>query len=236
VTIFRCQVSIANDTNEARDVSQNTFHFQTVLANDEVNSVNDIETALIAFYNNIDSLYSANCGITARIKTYSLHDPTPRAPVDDITFTFTPAVTAPVLPNEVAAVLSFRGANLSGVNRRRNRGRIYLGPLATEVAIDDVGDTKITSAARTTFTAAADSFLLPVPTPTSADTIHWGVFSKSDALGLDVGEPAPAEEPNYTPGQAAAGFHEITQVWMDDAFDTQRRRGHRSLVRTIVNA
>jgi hypothetical protein len=236
MTIFRSQVAISNDTLEQRDVSQNTFHFQTVIGNDDVASVNDIEEALIGFYNNIDSLYSANCGATARIKTYRLTDPVPRAPFDDVVFTFEPAITAPTLPNEVAACLSFRGANLSGVNRRRNRGRIYLGPLATAVAIDDVGDVRVASASRTTFTAAADAFLLPVPSPTSGDSILWGVFSKSDALGLAVGEPAPAEEPNYTAQQAALGFHEIVQVWMDDAFDTQRRRGHRETVRTIIDA
>lgn len=233
---LRAQVALANDTAEARDVAVNTFHFSCSGVGTEAQEHADILAALTGFYQAIDTHFSANLSTTARLKLYDLEDVPPRAPIDDDLFTIAPNAGAPTIPNEVACCLSFRRAYTSGVSRRRSRGRIYLGPLDSSIIGDSTGDVRPTSTFRSAVTAAVDAWLFPVPAPNSSSVIEWCVFSRSDALGLAVGEAPPADEPTYTAAQLADGFHQIDVAWVDDAFDTQRRRGLRATTRTEVLA
>lgn len=105
---------------------------------------------------------------------------------------------------EVALCLSFRG----GVNTARQRGRIYLGPLGyndTDSARPEVS--LITNALNL---ATAFSNLGGVD-------IDWCVHSPTTRAGsLDLGPST----------------HPVKLAWVDDAWDTQRRRGLRPLART----
>ena len=233
MSFYRVQFAILNDTLEERDAAVNVWHFETNEVGTPANERLDIVNTIVGFYNDIDVYFSSNISGTTRLKIFDLEDAVPRAPVyDSSAALLTPGSTS--LPNEVALCMSYRGENVSGVNRRRNRGRVYLGPWATSASADAVGDARPVTALMTAISAAADARLLPVPAPLSLSTITWSVFSRSDALGLAVGVPAPTPEQTYTAAQLVLGFRPVYSAWVDDAFDTQRRRGLRPTTRSTV--
>jgi len=230
---MRVQASIGYDSLENRDVSVNVFHCRS---SDVINAavLTDVFNAFNAFYTTWDDNLSSVVGTSARIKIYNMDDPPPRFPIMDQTFTLTPAAGAATMPNEVASCLSFEGLVASGVNRRRNRGRVYLGPLAAAAGTQTGADLRPNVTFRNAVTGAANTHLMPIPGTTSAQTIEWCVFSRSNALGLAIGEPPPLTEPNYNESQLAIGYRTVIRAWIDDAFDTQRRRGLRPTLKTVV--
>lgn len=125
------------------------------------------------------------------LRIYNLGDPTPREPEiftgDDI------GITNQGLPNEVALCLSYYSVR----NIPKWRGRVYIGPLAsnTLAADPDLGDVRPTLSLRTSVVNSANRLM------DRAD-VYWGLISQTD-------------------GQ----FRPISNVWVDDAFDTVRKRG-----------
>lgn len=136
------------------------------------------------------------------------------APVDVANFTLTSPAGTSSLPSEIAACLSFHGDYAGAVEfagstrpRARLRGRIYLGPLGnnTNVSARDATTKRenILSAFRVDATLAAARLR-------DRTASQWGIWSRT-TIGL------------VTP---------VTGGWMDDAFDVQRRRGEKALLRT----
>lgn len=117
------------------------------------------------------------------------------------------------LPSEVAAVLSFHG-DLTGVleesgatrPRARRRGRIYIGPLTTGAVDGTADDPLINPLWVTTMNQAANV----MGDAALADGWMWSVWSR-----------------------AANELYEIVAGWVDNAPDTQRRRGATSTTRTV---
>lgn len=231
---YRCQIALMNDSAEPRDLAVNVWHYRTGDTEDSQSTVaSAIAAATETFYNTIPQYLSENLAVTGhRTKVYDMTDPPPRFPIYDALWTLNTAGTD-ALPNEVALCLSFRGQILSGTNRRRNRGRIYIGPLARNVLVDSVGDVRPTTAFRNDIVAGADATVWEPSFAGIGGPIKWCVFSRSDALGLAVGEQGPDEEPAYTAGQLNLGFKPVVSYWVDDAFDTQRRRGARPTTKTF---
>lgn len=226
MAFYRAQVALTNDSLLARDLAVCTYHFETSGIGDEQDALDDIGTALAGFYATFDDLLSENLVQVGgrHTKIYNLADEPPRSPVwEEVANLSSLGTTA--LPNELAVCLSYRGAIESGVNRRRNRGRVFIGPLSGVWPVDSAGDVRPSLTHRTTLADGAGTWLLPVATPTYGGDIAWSVFSRYDALGLAVGAPPPSSEPHYTLGQLANGFRPIVTAWVDDSFDTQRRRG-----------
>lgn len=230
---YKCQVEIPNVTGLPIDKSVNTWYFKSTQVGTQTQETDDIANALFAFYNGIDELLSDKVTSPARLKIYDHNEAPPRFPIFDENFVIQPGVGAS-LPNEVAICLSFKAADVSGGNRRRRRGRVYLGPWLASVGNSQTGDQGVDSADRTTIAGAAGSNLLPVLTPQSLSVIEWCVFSRSDALGLAIGAAGPAEEPDYTDAELTLGYHPVVECWVDNAFDTQRRRGVRPTTRTTA--
>lgn len=137
------------------------------------------------------------------IKTYAMVDPEPRAPIDDFVWSFTNAPTGNPAPPELALCLSFQGARISGEPQARRRGRIFVGPL-------DVGDIhtdgRPTSGLIDDVVLLGQSFLAASLSMTGG---RWVVWSPTDASSA-----------------------EVTDGWVDNAFDIQRRRGVSPTVRT----
>jgi hypothetical protein len=108
-----------------------------------------------------------------------------------------PLGTGTVLPEEVAACITW----VAGANRPRSRGRTYIGPLANTALTVENGRTKITTGFRTSMAHAAN-FLQKRShlDPTQGVRLH--LWSPSDGV-----------------------MKEVSGGWVDDAFDTQRRRG-----------
>jgi hypothetical protein len=130
------------------------------------------------------------------VKIYNMSQPKPRAPIRIDTFSIAEATGSP-LPTEVALCLSYRAPLISGTDPKNRRGRLYIGPL----------DTSALSS------SATSSDILPNVSLMNAlrdagqrlmnlTSVLWVIYSPTTATDL-----------------------EITNVHVDNAFDTQRRRG-----------
>ena len=137
-------------------------------------------------------------------KLYDRDDPTPRAPIAEGLWGFMVAPAGNPLPPEVALCLSFEGLPTSGIPQARRRGRIYLGPLDVD-GLAPVGRPTTTVVNR--LVAAGEVLRLA---SVAAASWTWCVFSVVN----DVNVP-------------------ISRGWVDDEYDTQRRRGRVATVRTV---
>lgn len=106
------------------------------------------------------------------------------------------------LPQEVALCLSYAAAPASGIPAARRRGRVYLGPFAEASNTDARPGTALI-----TVIAAAASELKAAAD--ASVTWQWIVYSRADEAGYPV-----------------------VSGWLDNAWDTQRRRGWSPTSRT----
>lgn len=137
-------------------------------------------------------------------KIYDMEDPEPRAPVSEGTWALSANPTAAPLPPEVALCLSFQAPKLSGFPQSRRRGRVYIGPLSVN-ALDSSG--RPSSAFVTALSGVGDGIIVA----SGATSWNWAVhssFSETTGLPVDNG-------------------------WVDNEFDTQRRRGREWTSRTV---
>jgi hypothetical protein len=114
-------------------------------------------------------------------------------------------------PSEVAVCLSYATAYTLDPEfapgarpRARDRGRLFFGPVSSAALTQD-GTTKrvfVSATMRTDMVAAAKVLQ-------SATDPLWSVWSRRNAV-----------------------LFSVTNVWVDDAFDTQRRRGEKALIKT----
>lgn len=162
-----------------------------------------ITTALQTFYRAIEGIFPDTVSQGGhRVRIYDLADPEPRAPVHDATFTLNSAPSGTQLPSECAVVLSFQGTRVSGQSQARRRGRVYLGPLDQA----QLSSGRISAGTITTITTAASALL---SSSTAAADWDWVVRSQVGATNVFV-----------------------TNGWVDNAVDIQRRRGLEPTVRT----
>lgn len=164
----------------------------------------------LAFAGELISLYDTNRSMFSDIirqnnhvfKVFNRADPTPRVPTDEGTFNFTTAPSGAPCPPEVALVMSFQGAAASGTPQARRRGRVYFGPLDASF-IDSSGRPNAT------LLNLLDGFGTALLAASgSAGGWEWGVYSTVDAITVAV-----------------------INGWVDDEFDTQRRRGRLATIR-----
>ncbi len=171
-----------------------------------------LASRLVTFYQSRAPILAATLAGTGTVKLYDFSDPKPRIPRYELAFTFVPATTA--FPGEVALVISFEAASEPGVNMRRRRGRIYLGPLAT-------------GAASGTYTADVRPLASRMnETVSSFVTMATG---SGGAARLAIFSPTTLS----SGGSIDDAWNDAVNVWVDDAFDTQRRRGARATTRSL---
>jgi hypothetical protein len=200
------------DSLVAEDVVVNTFTFMQdfqgdfQLDADFLAGAADIRTRLQTFYNSLVGYFSSVLTGNAKAKFYALADPKPRAPKIEYVTTVPVATTA--WPSEVAMCLSFRGDLVSGVNPRRRRGRIFIGPLSTG-----------TSSPPTTGS----------PDVRPALNVRQAVVDAAELMAMGTTAAAPRlavySPTNDVAGTLQSALTPVSHFWMDDAFDTQRRRG-----------
>lgn len=201
--IIRAQVVIPATSNVSEDACVNTFHF---FADDtSEGTVGSIQTALVAFYEALDA-YKSNLmqWTTARVKWYDLEDPEPRVPFENEVLGLSATGGSGSLPRELAVCVSFAADYVSGSSAARRRGRIYFGPLASAAA---GSDGRIVGALVTAAVTAASGLYT---TSALASEWSWGVYSPT-----------------------AGALYQVTNGWVDNEFDIQRRRGTRPTVRTV---
>lgn len=197
------QVSIPYFTGLPADVSVNTWSFEVADA-DESNAA-EVGAFLNTFYTELRPWLSPSLDPTqVGIKMYDRADPEPRTPFVDTTFNLGAQTTESPLPEEVAVCFSFRANLASGQPPARRRGRVYLGPLSVNV-IQETNRSVVKDTFIDDMIAAYESAWTEL---TTAGNVHE-VWSPTDGVGRTV-----------------------TYAWMDDAFDTQRRRGPLATSRT----
>lgn len=165
----------------------------------------DFISELVVFYRAITALYPSTIQQNNHeYKAYDMLDPEPRAPVEEGTWSFTSAPSTDPLPPEVALCLSFQAVKISGVPQARRRGRVYIGPLRASITADG----RPTAGAISLLRNAADA-LYDAGVATAGDW-NWAVYST--VLG---------------------GTAEVANGWVDNEFDTQRRRGRTPTTRNV---
>lgn len=208
MTEVYCVVTLNSTTGLAKDRVQNTFSFFGTDSRTSISAA--MGAGLVSFYNSAHLPgTTALCGFISgdisrsasfhTMKWYDYADPHPRAPFSVSTWSLGALVGSGVnLPKEVATCLSYQADYASGISPARQRGRVYIGPLNTNVI---TGTSTSNPTLDTSYQAAlrgAGAYLAGLATAGS----KWGVRSR--VLGIQS---------------------QVTKGWVDNAFDSQRRRG-----------
>lgn len=209
--ILAASVTLQSKTLLPEDQVVTTWHFNCTT--DASLGALAVATRLTEFYNNIPtsgtsrpcSFIPASISTTGGfIKVYDLSEPMPRPPLVEVPLTLFSAGGAGY-PTETCVCLSYQAGKVPGVPQARRRGRIYFGPLTVATGTADTQDQVRPSAAlRNTLALAATDLM------NKNDDVSWVVYSR-------------------VLGTAAT----IEDGWVDNAFDTQRRRGIDRTARTV---
>jgi hypothetical protein len=208
---LRAMVTFDRKTNVPEDRVVNTWAFETTPTADQVATRAAIATALTNFYNGVDTYLSSQITALGKIKFYDLGDPMPRAPKSEHDLTLTTG-SGDALPEECAIVLSFSGPPVSGTPQRRRRGRIYLGPLSYTASAQLSQRVRVAQLCLSTIRDAAAGLLAA-----SVASLDWSWI---------VWAPSHAS-------QTSSSAVPVDRGWVDDAFDTQRRRGPDPTMRLV---
>lgn len=204
MAIYRSQIVIPTASQLPSDVVTNTLHW---LDPDGAYGYNAaIATLTVLIGNFYEAVYSSGHGMAdymrpanGTIRWYNLEDPAPRPP------TIVPWGATPItqsstnVPAETSCVLSFQAERLAGAVQARRRGRIYLGGLGTGWVGNSTAATppRLATSAVNEVGNAANTMRLGVP-----GALQWVVWSET-----------------------GNSYAIVTNGWVDQEPDTQRRRG-----------
>jgi len=208
--LIKAQVSIPTDNNVPADAVTNTMWFVTSdLTAPTQLQYETIQAALGSAYSTMTPHLSARMNLgAATVKCYHWQGPQPILPAftGPITFNGAPATTDGA--PEVALVLSYHASlNQSGIPNARRRGRIYLGPLAVTGAVTPLDNL------RSAALAMGSTLYTTLNTGAGINGVKWAVYSA-----------------------AQNGAPWVTGGWVDNAWDTQRRRGIKATTRSTFPA
>lgn len=218
----RVQVALHRDLGLPEDDIVNTMHFE---GDDDLSDYNEqFDTLTPGLVDRVKTFYQAIAPIflsnlisnTVTLKVYDMEEAEPRYPKHTEDFTVTP-MSGISFPAEVAICVSFAAAQVSGQPMGRKRGRIYLGPINAAIGESlspNVNDVAIHPTTR----ATALGHFVTMATGTSG------------AFRLAVWSPTQDAE---TPG-ADACWNDVVTTWIDNRFDTIRKRGGRSTDRVTL--
>ena len=196
---------------EDQFVQTYTFRNDNVL--DRAGMLDAVDTAISNFYGNPgDANPDAIVDwmpqeLTApQIKIFDLGETPPRVPEERQLSTFTPSDNAQPLPREVAVCCSFH----VGGPGPRNRGRTFLGPFTINAVIGDAqtGGARVVAPLRDRIAERAED----MATNASLECT-WVLWSRANNAMFNV-----------------------VGGWVDDAFDTIRKRGNAPSTRTTWGA
>lgn len=205
----RVMVVFPNVSGLARDQFVNTFHFYAPTLDEGL--VGWLRDKVADFYNTNHGTNiqpgAVMSGFVDRakpveVKCYDLGDARPRPP-HTASFDLVAPVGQGYLPNETAITVSYYADR----NIPRHRGRIFFGPLDRYCLATGVGDVLVNDNVRQGLNAALADLALQVHGGTGA---VLGIWSEMDQVL------------RYPLGGG----------WVDNAFDTVRKRGARATQRT----
>lgn len=209
-TTIRVIARLESASGLPEDDAINVWHWWC-LASDPADAFTDINAGLQTFYASIsEDLFNENT-LAGNItyKYYDLLDSEPRSVINTETQTGMTLGDADALPTECSICMSFGGAPGSGLNFRRRNGRVYLGPLGIGPASTVAGNVVVSPLALTLIADAGVELIAA-----GGVTAAWSVFSPTTAGTMPWNESILESATTW-----------VTQGWIDNAFDTQRRRG-----------
>lgn len=205
MSIVRAQVRLPFTSGLPEDLSTNTFHFSCPNDGDATERA-DIADRIEDYYGFVGGFLSAMISrANASIRFYDLAQPEPRVPLEEIALPLPNAGVATSLPSEVALVHSYRALYTSGSPSARRRNRVYLGPLSTSATTATNNQFARPSTGLMTACLSAGASLADDSLSTG---VRWCAYSPTDDAGLVV-----------------------IEQWVNNEFDTQRRRGTTATVR-----
>lgn len=218
--MYRIIAAINTDTALPEDLIVNTWHFRHTdvsVGTTPEDSANDMIDQLEEFYQAIDGvLFPTTVGTTIQCKAYDLNDAEPRVPVLTRSIAITPNTGEP-MPHEVAICLSLKADVESGEPAGRRRGRVYLGPLVKAAASVDSNRVVFSNDYRN---AVRDAAIAAFLTGLTSEDPKLHVYSRTTDLGGAT---------------VANSFFRVVRGEVDNAFDTQRRRGHAPSAKTTFD-
>lgn len=208
---YLAQVELATESAIPADNIINTFAFTWVPSGTPSGAdYLDLAASLSGFYQAWTTFRSRTVPSTGnhQVKIYRLSDPSPRVPVATLPISVgTGSASTDRFPVEVACCLSIRANVSSGEHAARRKGRIFIGPLVSGASQNTLdGYPRPSPTFRTALANAADELL----TSTLSGDWAWSVWSRVD------------DE-----------LFSVVGGWIEDEWDTQRRRGPMGTVRTI---
>lgn len=216
MALIQIQAKLPYTTGLPRDLTVNTFNF--VGAGDVVAAAAALIPIVRDFYitapgadktlgsymaSAINRAPSA-CGLVA----YQVDLPTGELgdPIGGAVFTMTgQELGTSDLPLEVAVCSSYAASGGVGIASSRRRGRVYFGPINTAVLSTATELPTVDSTFRSRLADASNTVL----EDSTTEGWPWAVWSRADAAA-----------------------HPIVRGWIDNEFDTQRRRGVSATSRT----
>lgn len=223
--LMRAQVTLHHGTGVAENDVVNTFHFDgdDFPGNDDAIYHDVVDDGLQAFYNALASYYSDVLTGGYTLKIFDMADPPTRVPEFTADRTIAGFGSTELnLPSEVAVVGSFAGAAVSGIPVATRRGRVYIGPLNASSMQQTGSRVRVNDNLLTDLRdALAVLGRLDIPAASQMSVRH-SIYSPT----WNLGRPAtPKGSPAIDPHPLGEAFNDVTRGWVDDAFDTQRRRG-----------
>lgn len=237
MTMYRTQIEFQPVSGLPEDVTVNTWHFEDAGDTDTETAGHAINGVMAAAYftdtgalgNNLGEFISSSISRTnkPKLKTYAVDKATGLAisePIEDLPAAFSAPIGAGPLPREIALCLSFHG-DLTGLAEEvadtadaglerdrpasRKRGRVYIGPLS-QAALTAGTDSR-PGAGIMAVSLRVGAYLLSGPAPLVTNELVPVVYSRKLRTTAD-----------------------ITGFWVDNEWDTQRRRGLRRTTRSTV--
>lgn len=203
MTDYRAQVILKTDDNVPANFVTNSLCIE--VNPDGALDTDEVTTAIKDFYDDLNGILGATIAQNGHIVKYSLLPGTPpNYPFEEDVFNLTVNPTATQLPSECALVLSFQGTRQAGFPQNRRRGRIYIGPVSQ--AVNDTG--RPSSAAIGQLATAGATFKSNIEAVTGG-AHFWAIWSPTDGTATQV-----------------------NNGWVDNVWDTQRRRGLDTTSRT----
>lgn len=209
--LMRASVTIPLDSGIPDDAVVNTFYFDqddNGILPPPGDSYDGVMSSLTQLYTAIDALILPNSvGNLITVRIYDMRDAEPRVVRHTEDIEITPADTDP-FPGEVALCVSFAAAEVSGANRARRRGRVFLGPCKIGAGNIVGFQNRPRTDTRTEIAAAFHD--LATPNDIGGSSLSWAIFSPTTLAGGSTIDDA---------------FNDVESGWIDDSWDTQRRRG-----------
>jgi hypothetical protein len=189
------QVGLQAQDGLPANVFENVWHWTSPAPDAIADDVDRINNLLSVFYRGLGEYFSEVLTTVVTVKGYDEDAPHPRPLLYHGTFSWTPGGAVGGMPEEVALCMSY----YAGTNDKGHRGRVYLGPLSTAAIVESTTE-------GSTGNRPSNDFLTAIAGQGAAL-----IAATTQTWCVKVTKPGVEYKP-------------ITNGWIDDEWDAQRRR------------